>query len=108
MRLTEFILKFSEFCLNDFFEENQEDGFTAAQLYVFTQLRPHDRSKCTKVIPFSGISAIQKSKPFSEWENKDGFTYPDSELERAVTAVREHFEKEANRPSILPLTFNLN
>ena len=108
VRLTEFVLKFSDYCLQDFFEENQEEGYSSAQLYVFTQLRSHDRPNCTKVIPFSGISAIQKPDNFDKWPNKDGHTYPDSELIRAVKTVREHFEKEADRPSIPPMTFNLN
>lgn len=108
VKLSEFIVKFSDFCLNNFFEQNHENGYTTVQLCVFTQMRSHDVLNCTKVIPFSGISAIQKPSHFREWPNPDGFTYQRDQLVMAVKQIREHFEMEANRPSIPPMTFNLN
>ena len=108
IRLSNFIVKFSEFCLSEFFERNHEEGYTATQLYIFTQLRHHENKECINVVPFSGMSAIQKKTYFDKWPNPDGFTYPDSARDRAVNSIRQHFEQQANRPAIPPITFNLN
>ena len=108
IRLTNFIVKFSDFCLKRFFEANHEEGYSSAQLYVFTQFRRHDVSNCTRSIPFTGLTAIQKTIPFEDWSHVDGHTYSDDSLREAVTQIRSHFEAMANRPSIPPMTFNLN
>ena len=108
VRLTNFILKLSEYGLNEFFSNHDEKGYSATQLYIFTQTRHHDIRKCPRVLPFSGLSAIQKPIYFDEWPHPDGFTYSEQRLEQTISLVRQFFERKADRPIISPLSFNLN
>ena len=75
---------------------------------MFTQFRDHDVNECVRLVPFSGLSAIQKKEPFETWAHPDGHTYSMSDLQDTVEQVKSHFEAKANRPAIPPITFNLD
>ena len=108
IRLTNFMAKSTDFVLSEFFGRHNDPGFSSIQVYAFTQMREHSRPKCTNVIPFFGISAIQKSENIDQWESPDGFDYSESHLDDVIDRVKTHFTILANRPPVPCIVFKLD